>query len=53
METYINYDANGTTMQDKTDILRWLHQHISFAAMLATEEVGQGVVHLQVFGPML
>ena len=40
-------------MQDKTGIIGWLHQHISFAAMLATEEVGQGVVHLQVFGPML
>ena len=28
-------------MQDKTDILSWLHQHIPFAAMLATEEIGK------------
>ena len=28
-------------MQDKTDMLRWLHQHIPFAAMLATEEIGK------------
>ncbi len=28
-------------MQDKTDILGWLHQHIPFAAMLATEEIGK------------
>ena len=28
-------------MQDKTYILSWLHQHIPFAAMLATEEIGK------------
>ena len=28
-------------MQDKTDILSWLHQHVPFAAMLATEEIGK------------
>ncbi|MDA8254369.1 MAG: hypothetical protein M0Z99_01810 [Betaproteobacteria bacterium] len=28
-------------MQDKTSILSWLHQHIPFAAMLATEEIGK------------
>lgn len=28
-------------MQDKTDLLRWLHQHVPFAAMLATEEIGK------------
>ncbi len=29
------------SMKDKTDILSWLHQHIPFAAMLATEEIGK------------
>ena len=28
-------------MQDKTNLLQWLHQHIPFAAMLATEEIGK------------
>jgi hypothetical protein len=30
-----------TSMHDKTNILSWLHQHIPFAAMLATEEIGK------------
>lgn len=28
-------------MQDKIDILSWLHHNVPFAAMLATEEVGK------------
>ena len=28
-------------MQYKTDIFGWLHQHMPFAAMLATEEIGK------------
>jgi hypothetical protein len=28
-------------MNDRIDILQWLHQHVPFAAMLATEEIGK------------
>lgn len=28
-------------MEDKRQLLQWLHQHIPFAAMLATEEIGK------------
>ena len=28
-------------MQDKSELLQWLHIHVPFAAMLATEEVGK------------
>lgn len=28
-------------MQDKSQLLQWLHIHVPFAAMIATEEVGK------------